>query len=48
VGFNGASAANYALAADKSLPIEFDDLSKIWVKNSVAGEKIHIFGTYKN
>jgi hypothetical protein len=48
VGITGVGSSNYALAADKSIALELKDLSKIFVKNSVAGEKVHVIGSYKS
>jgi hypothetical protein len=48
IGLTGVGASNYALAADKSIALELKDLSKIFVKNSVAGEKVHVIGSYKS
>jgi hypothetical protein len=48
VGITGVGSSNYALASDKSIPLELKDLSKIFVKNSVAGEKVHVIGSYKS
>lgn len=48
VGLTGAGSSNYALAADKTIALELKDLSKIFVKNSVAGEKVHVIGSYKS
>ncbi len=48
VGLSNVNDTKFALEADKSIAIELNDLSKIHVKNSVAGEKVHVIGSYKS
>jgi hypothetical protein len=48
VGTDAVSASSFALEAGKSVPIELADLARIFVKNTVAGEKVHVLGAYKS
>jgi hypothetical protein len=48
VGLAGVDNTKYAMEADKSIAIELSDLSRICVKNSVAGEKVHVIGSCKS
>lgn len=48
VGAAGVDNTKYALEPDKSIVIELSDLSRIYVKNDAAGEKVHVIGSYKS
>jgi hypothetical protein len=48
VGGAAVSAASYPLVADKSVYLEIDNLSKIYVFASNANDKVGILASYKN
>jgi hypothetical protein len=48
VGTDAVDANCFALEAGKSVPMELADLARIFVKNSVQGEKVHVLGAYKS
>jgi hypothetical protein len=48
VGTDAVDDSCAAIEAGKSYPAELGDLARIFVKNSVAGEKVHVFGAYKD
>jgi hypothetical protein len=48
IGLTGVANTNYPLAADKSITLEFIDLSLIYVLASVAGESVNVLGAYKS
>jgi hypothetical protein len=47
IGLTGVANTNYPLAADKSVTLEFSDLSLVYVLASVAGETVAVLGAYK-
>ena len=47
VGDEDVNNTSYELAAESSVFMELDDLSKIWVYGAVAGCKVSILGAYK-
>ena len=47
VGDSGVNNESYALHPDRSVTLEIDDLSKIWVQSSVAGDHVSVIGVAK-